>query len=65
MDDLLYYVNCMSWNVNGLGGDRFEDFLNVLALYNYPGIVCLQETHSKNLQVIKKQPSNDLNFPAA
>ena len=48
-----FIVNFVSWNVNGLGGDRFDHFLNCLELHNFPKFVCLQETHSNKDTVIK------------
>ena len=48
-----FQVTSMSWNVNGLGGSRFEEFKVALSLHNHPKIVCLQETHSKNVNTIK------------
>ena len=49
-----YSATVVSWNINGLGGDRFAEFINVLELNNFPKIVCLQETHSKNCNTIKR-----------
>lgn len=42
----------MSWNVNGLGGGRLDEFVNTLRSLNFPSIVCIQETHSKNYETI-------------
>ena len=48
-----YHVTFISWNVNGLGGNRFDELKTALDLQNYPHVVCLQETHSKNNKVIQ------------
>ena len=48
-----YAVTFASWNVNGLGSNRYDELLAILEIHNFPKIVCLQETHSKNRDVIQ------------
>ena len=46
-------ISILSWNVNGLLGDKFNQFYICLENQKFPHIVCLQETHTKNNLVIK------------
>ena len=48
-----FKITFLSWNVNGLGSDRFSEFLQSIEFHNFPKIICLQETHSKNADTIR------------